>query len=90
MRRAGNGKEQKRNLPKMRSLLPEGGLMAEQFYRYIWGNNEKRAKMKGRICRVLARGKMNTCVIQFMDSNETESVSRNSLRKYNGKEAPKS
>ncbi|MHC4501555.1 MAG: tudor domain-containing protein [Planctomycetota bacterium] len=55
--------------------------MSEQLYKYRWGNNAKRAKMKGRICRVLARGRMNSCRIQFVDNGEESIVSRNALRK---------
>ena len=58
--------------------------MAEQLYEYRWGNNPKRAKMRGRICRVLARGKKNSCSVEFVDNGQTEVVSRNALRKSNG------
>jgi len=50
-------------------------------YVYYWSNNLKRAKMKGRKCVVLARGKMNSCLIQFCDNGQREIVSRNALRK---------
>lgn len=53
----------------------------EVLYRYCWGNNEKRATMKGRICRVIVRGSMNSCMIEFIDNKERSIVSRNSLRK---------
>lgn len=49
-------------------------------YRYTWGNNAKRATMKGRTCRVLARGAMNSALIEFEDG-QREVVSRNALRK---------
>ena len=52
-----------------------------QFYKYCWGNNEKRATMKGRTCRVLSRGKKNSCSIEFIDNGQKEIVSRNALRK---------
>lgn len=55
--------------------------MVEQLYRYCWGNNEKRKSMKGRLCRVLGRGKMNSCSIKFTDNGQKECVSRNALRK---------
>lgn len=55
--------------------------MKEQLYEYRWGNNEKRKTMKGRICRVDARGKMNSCGIKFIDNGQEECVSRNALRK---------
>jgi hypothetical protein len=49
-------------------------------YIYCWGNNPKRAKMKGRKCRVLARGRMNSCMVEF-ENGQREVVSRNALRK---------
>lgn len=55
--------------------------MSEQLYIYRWGNNEKRMTMKGRTCRVLSRGKKNSCCIEFIDNGQKECVSRNSLRK---------
>jgi len=55
--------------------------MAEQLYRYIWGNNEKRRNMNGRVCKVIARAKKNSCWIEFIDNGQQECVSRNSLRK---------
>ena len=53
----------------------------EQLYKYNWGNNEKRRAMRGRICRVIARAKKNSCWIEFLDNGQQECVSRNSLRK---------
>lgn len=55
--------------------------MAEQLYIFCWGNNEKRKNMKGRVCRVLKRGKKNSCSIEFTDNGQKEIVSRNALRK---------
>lgn len=52
-----------------------------QRYIYCWGNNEKRATMKGRECIVIARGKMNSCLIEFTDNGQREVTSRNSVRK---------
>jgi hypothetical protein len=48
-------------------------------YRYAWGNNPKRATMKGRLCRVIARGKKNSVMIEFEDG-QREIVSRHSYR----------
>ena len=56
----------------------EGGIT---LYVYRWGNNPVRAKMKGRICKVICRGKMNSCTIEFIDSGERCITSRNALRK---------
>jgi hypothetical protein len=50
-------------------------------YKFAWGNNEKRATMKNRICKVICRGKMNSCLIEFIDNNQREVVSRNAIRK---------
>ncbi len=55
--------------------------MTEQLYIYHWGNNEKRAAMKGRVCKVIARGKKNSVWIEFPDNGQQECVSRNSLRR---------
>jgi hypothetical protein len=49
-------------------------------YEYRWGNNIIRAKLKGKKCRILARGKMNTCMIEFEDG-ERHTISLNALRK---------
>jgi hypothetical protein len=53
----------------------------KQKFIYRWGNNEKRKFMQNRICIVLVRGKMNSCLIEFEDNNQREVVSRNALRK---------
>jgi len=55
--------------------------MSEQLYTYRWGNNTKRQMMKGRVCRVLTRGKKNSCKIEFIDTGQQEIVSRNALRR---------
>ena len=52
-----------------------------QTYIYVWGNNEKRLTLRGRECIVLARGKMNSILIEFTDNRQREIVSRNSIRK---------
>lgn len=47
---------------------------------YAWGNNEKRASMKGRRCRIIeAKGSMNSCLIEF-ENGQREIVSRRALR----------
>lgn len=58
-------------------------------YIYTWGNNEKRKTMKGRVCIVLARGRMNSIAIQFIDNSQIEIVSRNSIRKNAEFRAPR-
>ena len=54
--------------------------MTEFPYYFAWGNNPKRATMKGRKCRVIVRGKMNSCEIEF-ENGQKEIVSRNAIRK---------
>lgn len=54
-------------------------------YRFAWGNNPKRAEMKGRICRLIAAGKMNSVMIEFLDDGSRECVSRRALRKHDKK-----
>lgn len=49
-------------------------------YYYAWKNNEKRRTLYGRKCQVLARGKMNSVLIEF-ENGKREVVSRNSVRK---------
>lgn len=51
------------------------------FYRYPWKNNVKRATMYGRVFRVVARGAMNSVLIEFSDNGQREVTSRNALRK---------
>lgn len=55
--------------------------MENTYYKYNWANNEKRKTLKGRVCILIARGKMNSCCIEFIDNRQREIVSRNSLKK---------
>lgn len=50
-------------------------------YIFSWGNNERRATMKGRVCVVICRGKMNSCLVEFEDNKQREVISRNAIRK---------
>ena len=50
-------------------------------YRYAWGNNSKRAMMKGRKCKLLASGKMSSVLIEFIDNGQREITSRRALRR---------
>lgn len=52
-----------------------------KMYKYIWGNNEKRITMKGRICNLISVGKMNSILIEFIDNGQREIVSKRSIRK---------
>ena len=36
-------------------------------HRYCWGNNPVRAKYKGKDCRVVSQGKMNSIMVEFED-----------------------
>lgn len=47
---------------------------------YAWGNNPKRATLKGRKCCIVASGKMNSIMIEF-ENGQREIVSRRSVRK---------
>lgn len=55
--------------------------MSEQLYVYRWKNNEKRATLYGRICRVVKRMARNSALVRFEDNGQEEVVSRNALRK---------
>lgn len=46
---------------------------------YAWGNNEKRETLKGRHCRILARGALRSVLVEFEDG-QREVVSVRSLR----------
>jgi hypothetical protein len=48
---------------------------------FRWGNNAKRAELKGRVCKIVARGKMNTVCVKFTDTGEIVYTSRRALRK---------
>ncbi len=43
--------------------------------KYRWGNNSKRATMKGQECKIITRGRMNSICIEFKDG-QREIVSR--------------
>ncbi len=51
---------------------------------YAWGNNPKRATMKGRACRVIARGRMNSVLIEFLDNGQRTLTSRYAIRRAGG------
>jgi hypothetical protein len=48
-------------------------------YVYAWKNNEKRITMYGRKCRVVARGKKNSVMIE-LENGQREIVSKYSIR----------
>jgi hypothetical protein len=47
-------------------------------YVYRWA---KYRPWKGRVCRVLARGALNSALVRFEDNGERAIVSRNALRR---------
>ncbi len=49
-------------------------------YIYNWANNDKRKTLKGRKCRVIYRGRMNSCLVEF-ENGQKEVISRNALKK---------
>lgn len=49
-------------------------------YYYAWKNNDKRISLYGRACKVVCRGKLNSCLVEF-ENGQREVVSRNALRK---------
>jgi len=49
-------------------------------FRYVWGNNAKRAELKGRACEVLARGALCSVLVRFVNG-QREVVSRRALRR---------
>ena len=48
-------------------------------YVYRWKNNPERARFYGKPCRVVARGKLNTVLLEFEDG-ERLVTSGNSIR----------
>lgn len=54
-------------------------------YTYHWGNNPKRKEFKGRKCKILATGKMNTVLIEF-ENGEQVTTSRRALRRVQDEE----
>jgi hypothetical protein len=43
---------------------------------YVWGNNSKRAAYRGRACRIVARGRMRSVLIEFEDGERTVTSAR--------------
>ena len=52
----------------------------EYVYYFAWGNNSKRRSLKQRKCRVLCRGKMNSCMVEF-ENGQREIISRNAIKR---------
>lgn len=49
-------------------------------YLYVWGNNPVRVQYRGQRCRVVVRGRMNTCLLEFEDGRRLV-TSRNAIRR---------
>lgn len=60
---------------------------AECPYIYAWKNNEVRAAMFRRPCRVVARGSLGSVLIEFEDGRRTV-TSRRALRKRSEEREP--
>jgi len=50
-------------------------------YTFAWGNNPRRAELKGRVCVVEASGPKQTVLIRFLDTGERVTTSVRALRK---------
>jgi len=57
-----------------------GGLMTEPKSErvYLWGNNTKRATLKGRKCIVIAYGRRNSALVEF-ENGQREIISRRAI-----------
>jgi hypothetical protein len=50
-------------------------------YVYAWGNNPRRADLKGRTCVLLAVGAMGSALVAFVDTGERVLTSRRAIRR---------
>ena len=57
-------------------------------YVFSWGNNPRRAQLKGRFCEVLASGRMGTVLVRFFDTGECVTTSYRALRETYYREPP--
>jgi len=58
-------------------------------YTYAFGSDANavsrhRLRWKGRPCRVVARGGLNTVMVEFLDNGERLTCSRNAIRRKKG------
>lgn len=53
-------------------------------YVYAWGNNSKRATMKGRECELLRKLSRGSALIRFVDTGQQEVTSIRALRRIKG------
>ena len=54
-------------------------MSSDQLYVFHWG--KYRPELKGKTCRVLARGTMNSALVVFIETGERVVISRNAIRK---------
>jgi hypothetical protein len=52
----------------------------QQLYVFRWNRMDR----KGQVCRVLVRGAMNSCLVEFVDDGHKAMTSRNALKKKTG------
>lgn len=55
--------------------------MGEQIYEWRWRKFPVDGDRYKKLCRVLARGRMNSCLVQFLEDGKKYIVSRNGLAK---------
>ena len=53
-------------------------------YVYAWGNNARRAELRGRECVLEATGNLGTALVRFLDTGERVTTSRRALRRLSG------
>jgi hypothetical protein len=63
-----------------RQLEASRKVRQEPIYTFAWGNNPRRAALKGRRCRVLARGRRGTVLVEFLDTGERVTCSFRAIR----------
>lgn len=54
--------------------------MSDRLYVFAWGNDPRRAQLKGRECRLICSGTKNSVLIEFTDTGERVVASRRALR----------
>jgi len=57
-----------------------GDPRAHTVFIFTWGNNPRRAELKGRRCVIEASGRMNTVLVRFLDTGERVTTSRRALK----------
>jgi len=60
----------------------------DAIYVYAWGNNSRRRELRGRQCRVVARGAMRTVLVEFLDNGERVTTSARALRRVENTPPP--